>query len=466
MPAVNIGDRDSVGTRRRLMSWLAVALAIALLALFRTPGLDLLGSLLLFAVSIWNPSTPLLATAVALPFAPLRIGVLTGSVSILELLTLAAILGVLCRCFLAVTVAREWMTFRENVNRLASATFFSLGLALLLVGTLSLFTVADPTHWRESLREWRWTIAEPVAWYLAAVLWLRRPRDAQHLALLWLGGAALASVAAAIQWAVGAGLSVEGVRRLVGFYPHPNAAALALERPAMIGVVLGVLNAKPSRWIWLAGGSVALLTTLLTFSRGALLGLALTGIVVAWSVGRRRAAVLTGVVAGLGTLGALVLFPARMQAQFTAGSNALRLAIWRSAVSMLADYPITGVGLDQFLYQYAPRYIDPAVWGERFTSHPHNLILDSWLRLGLAGALLTILAIVLVIRRVRQDGAWPLDRALGAGLMVGLIHGLVDRAYFTLDLALAFWLAAVILDLPRTARSAAGNGRRQPCGCW
>ncbi len=83
MPAVNIGDRDSVGTRRRLMSWLAVAIAIALLALFRTAGLDLLGSLLLLAVSIWNPSTPLLATAVALPFAPLRIGVLTGSVSIL-----------------------------------------------------------------------------------------------------------------------------------------------------------------------------------------------------------------------------------------------------------------------------------------------------------------------------------------------------------------------------------------------
>ncbi|MER3437068.1 MAG: hypothetical protein C4346_05405, partial [Chloroflexota bacterium] len=64
--------------------------------------------------------------------------------------------------------------------------------------------------------------------------------------------------------------------------------------------------------------------------------------------------------------------------------------------------------LDQFLYQYRPRYIEPAGWAERYTSHPHNLVLDFWLRLGLGG-LLTLVAMLALLgwalRALRQAPA-------------------------------------------------------------
>ena len=58
---------------------------------------------------------------------------------------------------------------------------------------------------------------------------------------------------------------------------------------------------------------------------------------------------------------------------------------------MIRDHRLTGIGLDQFLYQ-DPKYGIPNL---RFltVSHPHNFLLDFWLRLGIWG-LGTILAIL------------------------------------------------------------------------
>ena len=55
---------------------------------------------------------------------------------------------------------------------------------------------------------------------------------------------------------------------------------------------------------------------------------------------------------------------------------------------MIRDHPFTGVGLDQFLYEYRGRYILPAAWQEPDLNHPHTWLLDWWTRLGLVGMLL------------------------------------------------------------------------------
>ena len=51
---------------------------------------------------------------------------------------------------------------------------------------------------------------------------------------------------------------------------------------------------------------------------------------------------------------------------------------------MLRDHPLLGVGLDNFLYEY-PKYILPEAWREPNLSHPHNIVLDFWVRLGIGG---------------------------------------------------------------------------------
>ncbi len=117
---------------------------------------------------------------------------------------------------------------------------------------------------------------------------------------------------------------------------------------------------------------------------------------------------------------------------------------------MLRDFPSTGIGLDQFLWLHQTRYIDPRIWSERYTSHPHNLLLDSWLSLGVAGLLLLLVFVVVGIWFIWQArtgrirlSVWQLG-ALGC-LGAGVGHGLVDNGYFLPDLAVIAWLAIALV---------------------
>lgn len=117
---------------------------------------------------------------------------------------------------------------------------------------------------------------------------------------------------------------------------------------------------------------------------------------------------------------------------------------------MLRDFPITGIGLDQFLWLNQSRYIDPRIWNERYSSHPHNLVLDSWLSLGVAGLFLLFGFIIVGAWTAWQArtgrlvlSPWQLG-ALGC-LAAGLGHGMVDNGYFLADLSAMTWLAIALL---------------------
>ena len=98
-----------------------------------------------------------------------------------------------------------------------------------------------------------------------------------------------------------------------------------------------------------------------SFSRGAWLAvaaaLAVTLIMVAggWHGRCWR----TGAVGAAGLLAAAALnrLPERIVHQ---GSGLIRIDLWRSALQMLRDHPVFGVGLDQFLNQYQGPYFDAA----------------------------------------------------------------------------------------------------------
>jgi len=408
------------------------------------------GLLLLCQVlAVWQPLAVVFLMPVGLAIFPLDFSVGPARFSYLEATLLLGISGSLLRSALSLIGARDrtakLRTFLSIVRR---ADFAGLALGLLLAGTVSLGTLADPAHGREALREWRWTILEPVLWYSAALHVLRSSQHARRLIALWVLSAAGAAVASVVSWFAGGGLAVEGVRRLAGFHPHPNAAALAFERPAVVALVFAIAALAP-RWFWTAAAVPLVAAVALTFSRGALLGIWVGILVGLWQLGKQRMA---GAFLLAGCLIAFVLvllFPARLQAELWAGRDALRFAIWRSSLAMIQDYPLTGVGLDQYLYQYVPRYVEPRAWSERFTSHPHNLVLDFWLRLGIAGLLILGSALWLVVRRARSSFRDPWTVALVAGLAAGAIHGSLDRGYFAPELAASFWLAAVILDLLR-----------------
>jgi len=94
----------------------------------------------------------------------------------------------------------------------------------------------------------------------------------------------------------------------------------------------------------------------------------------------------------------------------------------------------------------------PEAWEESGLSHPHNVLLDFSARLGLFG-----LAAFLWL----QFGFWKIalplrrsanraTRALSIGLMASMIdflaHGMVDAAYFVVDLAFVFMLSLALIQ--------------------
>src|SRR5699024_276092 len=162
-----------------------------------------------------------------------------------------------------------------------------------------------------------------------------------------------------------------------------NNLAIFLERTLLFTV--GVAIIRP-RWIpvWILAAAQAA-GLLLTFSRGALLGV-IVGLAVVlifigawrWLLGLMAAGIVVGAIG-------LLLFPDRLLDVGGDGSEPTRFSILRSSIEMIREHPIFGVGPDQFLYQYHRRFVEPAGWPERYTSHPHNIILAVWLRLGVLG---------------------------------------------------------------------------------
>jgi putative inorganic carbon (hco3(-)) transporter len=197
----------------------------------------------------------------------------------------------------------------------------------------------------------------------------------------------------------------------------------------------------------------------LTFSRGAFLAVAVGLAFLLLFHGMRRAII--GLLAGGVLFGALAVLiaPDRLIDAGGSGSEPTRFAIWRSSLRMVRDHPVFGVGPDQFLYQYLRRYVEPEGWAERYTSHPHNLVLDVWLRLGVLGlaafaALLAGLANLVrgSMAHVRRD---PVATGALASLVGGLAHAMVDNGFFLADLATMTWFFVLCLATVSTTEEEA-----------
>lgn len=342
-----------------------------------------------------------------------------------------------------------------------------LVLSLLLLGTASL---AWAQRADVASTEWRTMILEPTLLYLV----LRSlPLGAKEIMRFFVGlvaASALIALYGLFKFAMGDTITtLDGARRLISVHGSPNNEALWLERiiPFMVAGLILVNSTK-----WRVGITMILvpiaLALLLTQSVGALLiglpaGFAMIALL--HFSGRLRWPFAIG--AGLIVIGAfsmvIVLLP-RMREVFdlTDGTAFLRIRLWQSTWSMLSDYPITGLGLDQFLYAYRDVYIRPDAIFDPDLSHPHNLFLDFWVRLGILGLCWIIALISIVVR----DLTWWLhthttrsrmEQIIGMGTFAIwgtlLAHGLIDNSYFVIDLAysmlfLLFVLAALRRNQP------------------
>lgn len=357
---------------------------------------------------------------------------------------------------------------RALFSRAGRQTFVSgfdvLALAFFLLGLAS-------TRWAGNFgvasREFRVVILDPLLLYalLRMSLYAARENSIRRLVWAWLASGAAVCVIGLYQFFTGDVILAEGVARLTAVWGSPNNVALYLGRLLPLTLAFALLwRNQRARWAYGALGVLFGATIALTYSRGALLlGVPTSVLFVAvgalWQGKRlsRRAWILGGAILVGGAL-ALLWFATteRFQSLFQTGTGTgfFRVAVWTSAVEMLRDHPLLGVGLDNFLYEY-PKYILPDAWREPNLSHPHNFVLDFWTRLGFFGVLLLGALAILFFRRAWNDFKTTehlYARALLLGLMASMVnflaHGLIDAAYFYVDLAYVFWLTLFLVQAP------------------
>lgn len=343
-------------------------------------------------------------------------------------------------------------------------------LALVVIGAGSLLW-AEQGH--EAAREFRTVVLEAGIFYgllrsMLPTLSGAQPggRATWRVVDAWVLGAVLIALVGLGQWLLGENLiTAEGVGRVRGFYGSPNNLALYLGRvlPLVVAVAAWGQNGR-RRWAYLLASLLMAGAMFLTYSRGAwIVGVPASFLFLAALRGRRTLAIAVGVFAVIVVVVLLVVGTGRLVTLLdtSAGTTFFRIQLWRSSLAMIGDHPLLGVGLDNFLYAYRSSYVLPTAWEEFDLSHPHNFVLDFWLRLGIPGLIAITWLLVSFYRR-----AWTSFSHLGGGdvqilvlgLMAGMVsfvaHGLVDNAFFLVDLAFVFVLMLAVVQAVKSVNSA------------
>lgn len=306
-----------------------------------------------------------------------------------------------------------------------------------------------------ALTELRTMILEPALFYLMLRTTPLNQRDWLRLIdALLLAGFTVAVMGLFLYLRGEAIITAEGeARRLASVYGSPNNAALFLGRCIPFALAFALTQVDQFRRI-AAGFAfiVFTITIVLTQSVGGLfLGLPAAVAAVLLVVYRKRAilplVILTLIAGAAFIIGVTQSERFARALDFTQGTNLYRIRVWQSTFQIIADHPITGLGLDQFLYTYRGHYIYPDAWQDPDLSHPHNFLLDFWVRLGIGGVVLFIV-MQLSFWRGLQHGLKAASniwlRVLGIGTLGSmvnlLVHGLIDNSVYVIDLSFIFTL--------------------------
>ena len=404
-------------------------------------------------VTVIEPRLGLLLVVPAVPFGSVwqvNLGVVNvGATEVLVGLVLAA--------WFMRMVARRTLGVSRPPLALPLAIFLGI-LCLSALGTTSL----------------QYSLKEIVKWVevLAVYLFVANEVDAQWskaLVFVILSTGALAALQGMYQFLLQAGpvgfVLFGRFLRAYGTFeqPNPYAGYLGLTLPLAAGLVVAAMvsvgRRVRGRWlIWAAGtGTLMLIAVVMSWSRGAWLGVAAAAIAMfAAVVARSGRVVLLGVlftfiVVYALLVGGVSLAPSAVVQRFadflpylgvtdvigvevTDANFAVleRMAHWQSALEMWKDHPWLGVGIGNYESVYA-QYALP-LWALPL-GHAHNYYLNIAAEAGFLGLATYLLlwgaALLVSWRATRRATGWHWGVALGVfGILVHLsVHNIFDNLF-------------------------------------
>lgn len=332
-----------------------------------------------------------------------------------------------------------FVRWREGVRR-PVPTPYDIPIVLLLVaGAISVLVASD--H-RAALGLYRAYFVEPVAVFYVAVDVLKRADHRLNLVLAFaVGSSAFAALnlGAFVQALAAHNVNVGTAPKAL--YDDANPVAMYLEPPFALAAAF-LFFGETSRLkliglVWLAFVGSALLVT---FSKGAYLALAALVIVAILTVPRWRLALLGAVIAAAVIATQISLVYQRLVTVIPSLQG--REAIFGATTDVIRAHPLFGVGLGGFTYLF--RGVTPEIY-------PHDVWLTFWVEIGLLG----VVAFAVIVLMLLWTGwtAWPGAPRAGkaaiwgvlGGLVLWLVHGLVDSPYWKNDMAVEFWFMAALL---------------------
>jgi O-antigen ligase len=150
--------------------------------------------------------------------------------------------------------------------------------------------------------------------------------------------------------------------------------------------------------------------------------------------------------------GSAVSPPLASQGRMPTGVMRLpRRLLWNTALAVAGDYPLIGVGPDNFRHVYG-KYLGLVTWDKRV--HANNTYLEVLADMGVMGAgavsWLVVAMVLAVFRRWREttdENSW-LFGAVAAACAAIAVHGLVDSFFTFTPTYLVFALAAGLMFSP------------------
>lgn len=392
---------------------------------------------------------------------------------------------------------RYWLSWHELRARLGS---FIIPIAVfVLAAAISVFIAYAR---RDALRAFREEVFDPLVYLLVALYCLRGRQDVIRLLAALFAAAAMIAIEGIAQYLFfkhtlaldsdGRVHAIFGSANTIGLffdYTLPIGLALVIIGRRGAGNVTGFLRRWGARLLVLALLIPMLAVLYLSQSRGAWVAISVAAVgIVLLALRDRRLLIITSLALLAICVGVAVFFHQQVIDFFVEGhvdatgisTVTKRLYLWESAWRTIRQYPIFGVGLDNWLCYYSRNtvciipslhqhywityipgtHIPTGLTEEPDLSHPHNIFLDVWVSTGIFGLLAFLALLVLFFRlfarllkmvRAKAIDAHPdlewMVIGVGAAMIAGLIQGQVDNAFLAQDMAFCFWMLVAALLL-------------------
>jgi putative inorganic carbon (HCO3(-)) transporter len=335
-----------------------------------------------------------------------------------------------------------WLFKREK--RLVDIQGWRLLMLLwIVVATVEAFVSPDL---RSAFGVWKAYFIEPVLFFILANDVLRSAEDRTKAAvsLAWtaVGLGLITTYQHFTHFAVPDPWNLPGQYRATAFYGFPNATGLFLAPLiplfAWLAGKCAVGETKNRRRLilFLVAIVASIVAIIMVQSKGAAVG-ATAGLVV---LGLVNANIRKPLLLGLAAAAVIIMIVpvtrnlAINTATLNGWSGRVRKVMWGETWNMFKDHAVLGAGLSG--YPIVSDKYHEARYLEIF-QYPHDIFLNFWSELGLAGVALLLWTLWLVLKS-RQ---WPFI----AVFSTIVIHGLVDVPYFKNDLSFLWWLTLALI---------------------